>query len=308
MSMSSKNFKNAVSITTSELISLANKSQGVSLRYGMIRSAQSGDHKSFLKGRGMEYDESRLYLRGDDVRNIDWRVTARTGKAHTKLFKEEHEQPVHLWVDYRDSMFFATRGKLKSVIATELASIFAWATSRQGDRVGGVLFSDRVRHELKPQHGKSAVLHLIRKMVEHPAWERKGNIKRIMKRSWAALHSLRRIVRPGSLVILISDFRGFDDKMYSYLLKLCKHNDVVIVHVYDRMEVSLPSPGLYRLTDGVSEFELNTNNKKLADDYKRKFIEHKNELLKIARLNNINYLACCTEDDPYKVIKRGLCL
>ena len=116
----------------------------------------------------MEYDESRLYQPGDDIRNIDWRVTARTGKPHTKLFREERERPVHVWVDLRAPMFFATRGKYKAVRAAELASLFAWTACQQGDRIGGIVFSDNSHHELKPQRGKSAVLRLIKFMVEAP--------------------------------------------------------------------------------------------------------------------------------------------
>ena len=135
-----------VAVTTSGLIALSRKSRGLSLRTGMISALQSGDYQSAFKGRGMEYDESRLYQPGDDIRNIDWRVTARSGKVHTKLFREERERPVHLWVDFRAPMFFATRGKFKSVIAAELASLFAWRANRQGDGIGGIVFSENTHH------------------------------------------------------------------------------------------------------------------------------------------------------------------
>ena len=121
-------------ITTAGLIALSKKSRGLSLKSGLIGALQAGDYQSAFKGRGMEYDESRLYQPGDDIRNIDWRVTARTGKAHTKLFREERERPVHLWVDFRAPMFFATRGKFKAVIAAELAGLFAW-TGLRNDKV-----------------------------------------------------------------------------------------------------------------------------------------------------------------------------
>ena len=137
------------SICAARLIALNRESRGLSLRAGLISAAQAGDYQAAVKGRGMEYDESRPYQAGDEIRHIDWRVTARTGKAHTKLFREERERPVWLWIDFRAPMFFATRGRFKSVLAAELAALFAWTAARQGDRVGGMVFAEATRHELR---------------------------------------------------------------------------------------------------------------------------------------------------------------
>ena len=273
----------------------------------MISAIQSGDYQSAFKGRGMEYDESRLYQAGDDIRNIDWRVTARTGKAHTKLFREERERPVHLWIDFRSPMFFATRGKFKAVIAAELASLFAWTANRQGDRVGGIVFSDSIHHELKPQRGKAAVLRLIKYMVEHPGWQQtKFDEKEQRQGMLHSLLNLRRLVRPGSLVILLSDFRGFDDRTRSHLIRLRQHNELIMVHIYDWLEKFLPPAGHYRITNGQQELEFDTHNQKLINDYQNKFITHKNVLLNTARACHINYLSCRTEDNPESIIKEGL--
>lgn len=307
MSAVSDTQQSPVSITIPGLISLSQKSRGLSLKSGVISAVQSGDYQSAFKGRGMEYDESRLYQPGDDIRNIDWRVTARTGSAHTKLFREERERPVHIWVDFRSPMFFATRGKYKAVIAAELASLFAWTANRQGDRIGGIVFSDTVHHELRPQRGKSAVLRLIKYMVEHPGWQQIDFSEHEQQGMLHALLNLRRVVRPGSLVILLSDFRGLDEKTRSHLVRLRQHNDVVLVHIYDWLEEYLPPAGHYRITNGKQEIELNTHNDKLTNDYKNRFIAHKNLLLKMARSCHINYLSCRTEDEPEKIIREGLC-
>lgn len=292
-------------ITIPGLIALSRKSRGLSLRPGMISAAQSGDYQSAVKGRGMEFDESRLYQPGDDIRNIDWRVTARTGKPHTKLFREERERPVHLWIDFRAPMFFATRGKFKSVIVAELASLFAWIADRQGDRVGGIIFSESVHHELKPQRGKSATLRLIKYMVEHPAWDSREQTPQDDPGMLPALLNLRRLVRPGSLLILLSDFRGCDDQVRSHLLQLRQHNELVIVHIYDWLEEALPPAGYYRLTDGKQELELDTNNKHLVNRYKERFRTRRHNLIALARLGHINYLSCRTEDEPDRVIRSG---
>lgn len=306
MSVVPESIQSPANITTDGLIALSRKSRGLSLKTGMISAIQSGDYQSAFKGRGMEYDESRLYQPGDDIRNIDWRVTARTGKAHTKLFCEERERPVHLWVDFRTPMFFATRGKFKAVIAAELASLFAWTANRQGDRVGGIVFSDTIHHELKPQRGKSAVLRLIKHMVEHPGWQQSEINEDKQQGMLHSLINLRRLVRPGSLVILLSDFRGFDENARSHLIRLRQHNELVMVHIYDWLEEFLPPAGNYRITNGRQELEFDTHNQKLINDYTNKFKAHKNLLLQTARTCHMNYLSCRTEDKPEKIIKEGL--
>lgn len=293
-------------ITTAGLIALSRKSRGLSLKSGMISAAQAGDYQSAFKGRGMEYDESRLYQPGDDIRNIDWRVTARTGKAHTKLFREERERPVHLWIDFRAPMFFATRGKFKSVIAAELASLFAWTAYRQGDRIGGVVFSDSVHHELKPQRGKSAVLKLIKHVVEHPAWKQNDVSEEEQQGMLHSLINLRRMTRPGSLVILLSDFRGFNEQSRSHLIRLRRHNELIMVHIFDWLEAFLPPSGSYRIRNAEQELVFDTNNKKLVTDHVNKFKSHQDYLLKTAISCHANFLTCRTEDEPERIIKEGL--
>ena len=295
-----------VAITNSDLIALNKHTRGLSLKTGLISATQSGDYQSAFKGRGMEYDESRLYQPGDDIRNIDWRVTARTGKPHTKLFREERERPVHVWVDLRAPMFFATRGKYKAVRAAELASLFAWTACQQGDRIGGIVFSDDSHHELKPQRGKSAVLRLIKFMVEAPGWQTEKQKQRKSGNSLDSLLNLRRLVRPGSLVILLSDFRGFDHTARSHLIRLRQHNEVVMVHIYDQLEQALPPAGLYRMTDGQREVQLDTSEQQLIDDYQNRFSSHQQYLLQTARSCHINFLTCRTEDEPENVIRQGL--
>lgn len=306
MSVVAESNSSPASITTSGLIELSQKSRGLSLKSGMISATQAGDYQSAFKGRGMEFDESRLYQAGDDIRNIDWRVTARTGKAHTKLFCEERERPVHIWVDFRSPMFFATRGKFKAVIAAELASLFAWTANRQGDRVGGVVFSDNVHHELKPQRGKSAVLRLIKHMVEHPVWQRQNVNEDQQQGMLRSLINLRRMTRPGSLVILLSDFRGFDEDSRSHLIRLRQHNELIMVHIYDWLEEFLPPAGSYRISNGEQELTFDTNNKKLVEEHSKKFKSHQDYILKTARTCHANFLSCRTEDSPDKIIKEGL--
>jgi uncharacterized protein (DUF58 family) len=138
---------NLVCVSPATLIALRGAGEGLSLKASRIAARQSGNYLSRFKGRGMEFDEARQYQPGDDVRTLDWRVTARTGKPHTKLFREERERAVLAWVDMRPTMFFATRGAFKSVIAARAAALIAWSTNQQGDRLGSLVFNADNHHE-----------------------------------------------------------------------------------------------------------------------------------------------------------------
>lgn len=289
-----------VTITVPELIAL--KGAGAALKLGARRrlADQSGGYISTRKGRGMEFDESRLYQAGDDIRNMDWRVTARTGEAHTKLYREERERPVFVWVDLRASMFFATRGVYKSVFAAQLATLIGWQAAQQGDRIGGLVFSENSHHELRPGLGKPAVLHLIKRLVSHPAWqsppESKDDHNTTIKQ---ALMRLNRLVRPGSLVFMISDFRGAESAQ-SEFARLSKHGEMVLVPIRDQLELTLPKAGNYRMTQASQELVINTQDEKMRETYAEKAQTHDDWLNDIAGRYRMRILPCLTDDDPFK--------
>ena len=293
-----------VSIPT--LVGLSRSAASIRLGSGRILSRQSGDYQSPFRGRGMEFDESRLYQPGDDIRNIDWRVTARTGKPHTKLFREERERPVFVWIDLRAAMHFATRGKYKSVIAAELAAMIAWSALNNGDRVGGVIFSDKEHHELKPQRGKTAVLRLINRIVNHTAWL-EPTVEETDKQSLGyALLRLRRVARPGSLIFLISDFRHLGADAEVQLSRLSKHNEAVMLFVHDRLEKALPPAGRYKVSDGGREFLVDTFNHHLVRQYQQQFQTRSDQLLRLSKSNRMILLPCMTDDEPLSVLIDGI--
>jgi uncharacterized protein (DUF58 family) len=296
----------AVQVSVPSLVRLNRRATAIRLNGRRIRARQGGDYQSPFKGRGMEFDESRLYQPGDDIRNIDWRVTARTGKPHTKLFREERERPVFLWVDLRSPMFFATRGCFKSVMAARLASLVAWSAVQNHDRVGAVVFSDEVHHELKPQRGKLGVLRLIHQLVRHPAWQRDGIGRPDAGALTRALIRLRRVVRPGSMVFLISDFRYLDEAAETQLLRLSRHNDVVMIYVHDVLEQRLPPAGRYRISDDSEELLLDTYDRHWVEAYRARHRRHREHLDRLARKGNIRLLSCTTRDDPVSVLQTGL--
>lgn len=295
----------AVHVTVPELIRLNQTAAALSLWLPTTaRTQQSGHYFSAFKGRGMEFDEVRPYQPGDDVRHLDWRVTARTGKVHTKLFREERERPVFLWIDYRAPMFFATRGVFKSVFAARAAAILAWSANHHNDRVGGQIFSDTIHHEFRPQRGKAQVLHLIKQLVDmQTKFVPSGTDKETAQH---ALARLRRVVHPGSLIFLISDFRHLNAQAELHLMQIARHNDVVMLFVYDALENQLPPSGRYRLSDGQWDTTLNTADRQLVATYHNRFMRHQTHLQQLANQHRFLLLHCATTDDPLTKLQYGL--
>jgi uncharacterized protein (DUF58 family) len=254
----------------------------------------------------MAFDEVRPYQPGDDVRTIDWRVTARTGKPHTKLFREERERAVLFWVDYRAPMFFATQGMFKSVMAARAAALLAWSAFHHGDRLGGLAFSENQHEEVRPQRGKKGVLHFIQRLVEHPAWKQTTAGPDREAAALSALIRLRRVARPGSLVFLISDFRAIGAQAESHLTQLARHNDVVMLFIHDPLEKNLPPSGTYRVSNGHSEMTLDTGDPSRRQAYQSKFHERLGGLQSLCRRNGIYFLPCATSDNLLLTLQRGL--
>lgn len=285
-----------VSVNLKMLINLANPASSLKLFHSRIRSIQSGSYLSPIKGRGMEFDEVRPYQAGDDIRSIDWRVTARTGKTHTKLFREERERPVFISVDYRNSMQFATRGVFKSVQAAKLTAILAWLAQRHGDRIGGQVFTDNNCRELKPKNGKQAVLHLFNALVAPSEKKRPINFEQVISR-------LTHHVKPGSLVYIISDFRGINAAVENHLSKLARHCEVVMILVYDPLESHLPTKGCYRFTDTNKDILVNTSDKQRVLNYQQKFQQHIENLQTLSKKLAIRLIQCASNDDPLQSLK-----
>ena len=296
-----------VSIDLASLIALRGESRGFSLRPGQIRAAQSGGYMSRVRGRGMEFAEVRCYQPGDDVRSIDWRVTARQGKPHTKLFQEERERSVLLAIDYRRPMFFATRGCFKAVQASKLAALLAWRSLQQGDRVGAFLFSEERQCELRPQLGKAGVLNLLRQMVADPAWQRPQHQPFEPRHRLAqTLMRLRRVARPGSLILLLSDFAQWDEQVEKQLSLLSRNNDLGLIFCYDPLEEELPPAGSYRVSDGNSDLTMNTLDRLGRDHYRDNYAQHRDTIEQFCRKRRGLFLSCATNQEPLDCLRQGL--
>ena len=289
--------KDLVSVSLKTLIDLAKPASTLNLQHSKNRAQQSGAYMSRFKGRGMEFDEARLYQPGDDIRSIDWRVTARTGKTYTKVFREERERPVFISVDDRLTMHFATRGVFKSVLAAKLAGLLAWAAEHHGDRIGGQLFSEHDCYELKPQNGRHAVLRFLNTLVKpQKSADKHFTLSQVLAR-------LNQHARPGSLVYIVSDFRGINDESETHIAKLSRHCEVVLIFIYDPLESSLPVKGRFRFTDELSDVVVDAGDQKGLSEYHQRFAERQQRLESLAKKRGLAFIQCSTQEDPVQCLR-----
>ena len=307
-----------VSVSQAEMIRLAGPARVIALDVLRVNSLQTGAYVSHFRGRGMEFDESRPYQPGDDPRNIDWRVTARSSTAYTKLFREERERPVLVVVDLRSNMHFATQGAFKSVSASRAGALLAWAAHHRGDRLGGLIFGDMTHREIKPRLGRQAALRFVHELVNHPDWHRDSGAPAAGTPAAGspaespegpmtqAMASLRRVARPGSLVVILSDFIAFSRAAQSYLAGVARHNEVMAVFLSDPLERQLPPPGRYRLVSHHDEMAIDTHARGARADYEQAFATRCEGLERFCQRYGVHLMPMSTEDDPVQSLQQAL--
>lgn len=292
-------------IALADLIALRFPARQLSLgRQSRALSHLAGPNKTNFRGRGVDFEEVRSYQPGDDIRTIDWRVTARTGEAHTKLFREERERPVLVVVDQRNCMFFGSRHCFKSVLAAQLGALIAWSALKDNDRVGGLVFSDHGHQDIRPRRSRATVLSLLSSIVRYNTALPRADAQPHNDFT-ATLANLRRIARPGSSVFLVSDFRGaWEDAAREQLFELGKHTEITALACSDPLEATLPREGSYAVTDGVERSELDTGDRALrarfADLQQRRQAIIAEDLLKLG----IPLLQASTESAPLRLLSR----
>ena len=284
-----------------DLLALAGPAGALPAWTRVIRARASGPFLSRLRGRGIEYDESRPYLPGDDIRQLDWRVTARTGRPHTKMFREERERPVLLCVDYRRAMFFATRGVFKAVQAARAASLLAWHAQQNSDRVGGLLFADSEHHELPPRRGRTATLQWLKLLVAEAPRQRSmtahatGSARPLTE----VLQRLTRVAKPGTLVFVISDFRGFDEQATAALVQLGLHVDVGLIAIHDPLEANFPAfDEAASIADGERSMRLAGIGRAQRDSYAAQFSARIAAVRQICRERRMLFTSMDTTAEP----------
>ena len=274
--------------------------------YKKSGALMAGNFASPFRGRGIDFSEVRLYQPGDDIRSMDWRVTARTGEPHTKLFVEERERPVLFVFDSGASMQFGTRVAFKTVVAAKAIALLAWSAVGHGDRVGGLLFSGSNHEEIKPAGGKRGILKLLKKLVD---WNKQSFVQRTETQPTSlndTIMRLKRIAKPGSLVYIVSDFMYVDRVAEMYLGQIAQHCDVVLIHIYDHMEKNPPPPGSYMITDGVSFENLAVDNSDMRKALQNEFVKRQDHLKKFSAKQGIHYFSLCNTDDIQQVVRDEL--
>ena len=293
-----------VQVTLADLARLRPAGESLRLTAPRVRVAIEGGHVSPYKGRGVEFDESRPYQDGDDLRTIDWRVTARTGKPHTKVFREERNRPVFVWLDLRRPMLFATRGAFKGVRAAEIAALVAWSAVANGDRLGGLVFSETEHHELRPALGSRSALRLLQTICTRSLWLPPTTAAALEVDAERALQRLARVARPGSLIFLLSDFRNLGADYERYLRQLAAHCDLMLAHCYDAVEAELPPPGRYRIQSVGRSFSIETSREAMRRRYHERFAERRGALEALCRMPGIRIVDCPTDAEPRSVLNQ----
>ena len=238
-----------------------------------VNSILSGRYASRLRGRGLNFEELRRYHPGDDIRSMDWKVTARTRTPHVRVYTEEKDRSVLLIVDQRLNMFFGTRQRMKSVTALELAALGAWRALDSGDRVGMLGFNDNALVEIKPQRSQKTVMSMFHALIElNHKLSVKTSIARQPQRLNDALLAASQMVSHDALVVIISDFYGVNEQTQKLVAQLARHNDILGMLVHDPVRIN-PIDQNIHVSDGVLQFPLMLKNKKtrqaITEDYLR---------------------------------------
>ena len=296
----------------SENPAVASLAQMIKLRYGareltgfpkiQARQMLAGGHKSRFRGRGMDFDQVRIYQPGDDVRSIDWRVTARTQVPHTKIFSEERERPILVISDLRGPMFFGSQ-RLKSVVACEISAALAWAGLAANDRAGGLVFGPQQQVDIKSRRSHHAVLQFIHALHEYSSQLLEPQPDHFSLRD--ILEESRRFILPGSTVFIVSDFHDLDSDCERHLFELARHGNLNFCHVYDNIETELPPPSLYAVTDGQQRTMLDSSNKQLRQQFVDAFNERSQHLRKLSEQLSAGLLPFNSADNVMSVLARA---
>lgn len=302
--MTSFNFDSPASTSLDELVKLRSAAQALQRKVRKRSAApMSGGSVSRRLGRGLDFAEVREYQPGDDVRMIDWKVTARSGRAHTKLFIEERERPVLLVVDGRHSMRFGTRGMFKSVMAARLAALLGWCAISGQDRVGGFVFTDSSHREIRPQSGRRGLMALFRAIQDSQEHQNVSDGDPLAD----TLARLRKGVHGGSTVVLLSDFSGFDEDSRSALGGVLQSLDVVAVQVCDPLEFMLPEPGRYAFRANGAEGErllMQVGSRRQQQQYRERFLQRQSELKTLFSANRHYFTSALTSDSLLDITSR----
>ena len=263
---------------------------------GLSQNIFAGQYHSAFKGRGMAFAEVREYQFGDDVRDIDWNVTARFRKPYVKVFEEERELTVMLLVDVSGSLDFGTHSRMKSEMATEIAATIAYSAIQNNDKIGVVFFSDHIEKYIPPKKGRKHILYIIREMLDFKPESRKTDIG-------GAMEFFTRVMKRRTTAFVLSDFYDRHDFFKQMQIANNKH-DVMAIQVYDKWAKALPDVGLVKVVDAESGHEMyvDTSSKKVRAAHARYWIERQQMLKDTLSRANVDWVSVATDDDYVKAM------
>lgn len=236
------------------------------LRKAPVRRFLAGRHESRMRGRGLSFEELRTYMPGDDIRTIDWRVTARTGQPFVRVYNEEKDRPALVIVDQRTNMFFGSRRSMKSVAAAEAAALCAWRVMALGDRVGGVVFNDLKQESIRPHRSRGSVIRFAETIsLQNKALSAGSDIERAPGQLNAVLGKVAAVAQHDHLVIVVSDFGGHGPETRDLLLRMSVSNDVIAILIYDPFLLDLPRQGDMVVSGGALQAELQFGRSNVRD-------------------------------------------
>ena len=261
---------------------------------GLSSNIFAGQYHSAFKGRGMAFSEVREYQYGDDVRDIDWNVTARFHRPYVKVFEEERELTVMLMIDVSGSLEFGTQRQLKRELVTEIAATIAFSAIQNNDKIGVVFFSDKVEKYIPPKKGRKHILYIIREMLDFHPDSRKTDVKMV-------LEFLTGVMKRRCTAFLLSDFYTRND--FEQALTICnRKHDVVAIQVYDQRAKTLPDVGLMKVVDAETghEMYIDTSSKKLRRAHTQYWLNRQQVLQEAFNKSNVDHVSIATDDDYVK--------
>ena len=279
---------------TSEIIKKVRKIE-IKTR-GLSSNIFAGQYHSAFKGRGMSFSEVREYQFGDDVRDIDWNVTARFHRPYVKVFEEERELTVMLLIDVSGSLDFGTQKQMKRDMVTEIAATIAFSAIQNNDKIGVVFFSDKIEKYIPPKKGRKHILYIIREMLDFHPESKRTAVKQ-------AVEFLSSVQKRRTTAFILSDFYALNDFQQSLQIANRKH-DVVAIQVYDQRARELPDVGLMKVVDAETGFEqyVDTSSKRLRDSYRKYWQGRQSQLLETFNKSNVDNVSIATNEDFVKAM------
>ena len=263
---------------------------------GLSSNVFAGQYHSAFKGRGMAFSEVREYQYGDDVRDIDWNVTARFHRPYVKVFEEERELTVMLMIDVSGSLDFGTQRQMKRDMVTEIAATIAFSAIQNNDKIGVVFFSDKIEKYIPPKKGRKHILYIIREMLDFHPESKRTDVKQ-------AVEFLSSVQKRRTTAFILSDFYARNDFQQSLQIANRKH-DVVAIQVYDQRARELPDVGLMKVVDAETGFEqyVDTSSKRLRESYRKYWQGRQSQLLETFNKSNVDNVSIATNEDFVKAM------